>query len=299
MKTFKILFMVTGILIFHGCRKDEPKVVVTALPSLASILADLTKNSTISVLNPVPENITLAEHDQYWDERSRAPDSLAKIVAAVVDIRSVIPEETLYLQMRERNIKIIEIDCATPFDRQIEAIPVISREDKINPYVWLSISNVMKMAEIAAKDLSRLFPADSSTILDNLKKLKRRYFSLKSDYESKFSTLERFEAVTFDNSFDYLLSDINLFITHRFPSDESEWTEEELILFEKGVKQGEIHTVIHRWEPAGKIGRLCRENDVRTAILTTGDPKMNNYDNGLYGLLEKNLYILSNTLSEK
>ncbi len=299
MKTIPILTICSCAILFFGCQRKRKKIVITALPALESILNALTENSTIEVVYPVPDDISLAEHDQYWEKNSHALDSLAKIVTAVVDIRSVTPEEILYLHIRKRNISVIEIDCATPLDEHISSVPLIKNDNEINTYIWLSISNIMKMAEIAAKDLSRLFPVDSIIILDNLQKVKKRYFSLKSDFESQFSVLERFEAVTMVHAFDYLLNDINLFVTHCFASDENEWTGEERRTFKEGVNSGEIHTLIHRWKPVGDIGTLCDKKGVSTAVLVTGDPKLNNFDNGLYGLLEKNLSILLKTLSKK
>ncbi len=295
--TYIALIFILSITI--GCQRYTSNTVVTALPALESILLDLTNSTDIKVLNPVSKDISLAELDQFWDENSTLLDSLAEIAAAVVSIRSVIENETLYLKLRKRNIRIVEIDCATPFDEHVSSVALFKDPNHINPFLWLSISNVMKMAEITAKDLVKLFPADSTVVINNLQKLKKRFFALKTDYESKFSLLEQFEAVTMEDSFDYLLKDINLFVTHRFPSDENEWIKEEKSIFEEGLKKGEIHTIIHRWKPSGEIEKLCAKFEVETAMLVSGDPGLTSFDDGLYGLLEKNLSILLKALTKQ
>lgn len=299
MKNTQIILLFFVLSIFIGCQKKTSKTVVTAIPALESILLELTEKSSIDVPNPIPDDISLAEQHQFWEENSQLLDSLSECVTAVVHIRGAIPEETLYLKLRKRNIRIVEIDCVTPLDEDISGVALLEDSDNYNPFVWLSISNIMKMAEIAAKDLIKLFPSDSAIVSDNLQSLKKRYFALKTEYESKFSLIEQFEVVTMDNSFDYLLKDINLFVIHRFASDESEWTKEEHNVFENGLKNGEIHTIIHRWKQAGEIGTQCTKYGAETAVLVTGDPKLNNFDKGLYGLIEKNLSILLKTLKKE
>lgn len=299
MKKTHIIILFFVLSIFIGCQKKTSKTVATAIPAIESILLELTEKSSIDVLNPVPNDISLEEQNQFWEENAQILDSISEYVTAVVNIRSVIPEETLYLKMRKRNVKTVEIDCATPFDENVSGIALLDDSENHNPYVWLSISNIMKMSEIAAKDLVKLFPSDSAIVIKNLQKLKKRYFSLKNEYESKFSLIEHFDVVTMNNSFDYLLKDINLFITHSFTSDESKWTKENFKLFKNELKSKQIHTIVHRWKPAGEIGKLCTKYGAETAVLVTGDPKLNNFDNGLYGLIEKNLSILLETLKKE
>lgn len=277
-----------------GCQKQSSRVIATAIPALESILNNLLENTSITVINPVPNDISFEEHNEFWKEHNTLLDSLARTVVAVVDMRNAIPNETLFLKLRKRNIKIIEIDAITPFDENISSIGLIENSDEINPYVWLSITNIMKMAEISAKDLIKLFPSDSSNIINNLKLLKKRYFALKTNYELKFSTITQFDAITMDNSFDYLLKDINFFVTSHYSSDMSTWTKENVTQFNNDIANDQAHTIIHRWKPIGDLGRICNNNNIKIAVLTTGDPKLKHFDKGLFGLVEKNLMTLNN-----
>jgi hypothetical protein len=278
-----------ALILTIGCNTPQKVTVATAVPALEALLKELTLNSSITVVNPIPADLTLEEHHQFLDNHQPMLDSLAARVAAVVTIRSALPDELLFLELRSHNIRAIEIDCATPLSVEVTGVALLRDSGDVNPYVWLSISNVMKMAEIAGNDLSRLSPADSVKILANLKKIKQRYFALKSDFETKFSLIDNFSAASMDPAYDYLLNDINLFVTHRFPADESDWTAPQISAFKRALSNHTVGTLVCSWKPTGEPGALTEQYAMRPAILRKGDIALQNYQQGLYGLLEQNL----------
>jgi len=286
-----ILYAVLGAVaaLAAGCARsnaDAHRVVVT-LPALESIVTDLAAGTSIHVVKLIPDDISLPEIDQYLDDNEYVLDSAARC-DAVVDVRSVVAEDATYGELRRRNIRIVEIDCATPADPDIAPVPVIKSKKTPVPYIWLSASNCMKMAEIASKDLEKLYPADSAALRANLKSLKSRYLGLMSAYGSRFASIADFQAATLSSDFEYFIKEVDLFVAFRFPPDEAFWPETLARDFKTAVRKGLIRTVVHRWKPSGPIGSLLDSCKVRTAVLTTGDPAMKSFDKGLYGLLEKN-----------
>ena len=294
-----LLFFITIIapLLLTSCTPHTPERVAVTLPAISSITHELTAQTHIAVVDFIPKDISIAELDQYMDEHPAVLDSAATC-DAVFDLRSVIPEDIAYLELRHRNIRIIESDCAAPLDAKITPIPLIDAPEGSPHYVWLSVSNVMKMAEIASKDLSLLYPHDSTKIRTNLASLKKRYFALKSDYETKFAEVPDFSACEFGGDFDYFLKDINLFVTERYPADETSWPNTTTADFTANIASGSIKTVVHRWKPTGDIGATLDAAHVPTAVLVVGDPALHAYDNGLFGLIESNSKALLSALTQ-
>jgi ABC-type Zn uptake system ZnuABC Zn-binding protein ZnuA len=298
MKTPVSFLVLAALVFFGGCARRETHRVVASLPAIGSILSDLTANTSITVVCPVPRDISLAEIAEFLDKHGPLLDSFSTC-DAVVDIRSIIPQDAVYRALRSRSIRVIEIDCATSLDPDVTPVPVLKTADgNTVPYVWLSVTNCMKMAEIASKDLSRLYPSDSAAISGNLLAFKRRYFSLKSAYETKFSEKKDFEAAAMTRDFDYFLSDVNLFVAFRFPPDEASWSDGEKKDFAAQVRNGRIRTVVHRWKPSGPAGALLDSCGVATAVLCAGDPAMDSFEKGLYGLLDKNYSVLYGALKK-
>jgi ABC-type Zn uptake system ZnuABC Zn-binding protein ZnuA len=213
-------------------------------------------------------------------------------------MRSIIPQDGVYRALRKRNIRIVEIDCATPLDPNVTPVPLIKPLYGAIPYVWLSATNCMKMAEIASKDLVRLFPRDSAVVCKNLRTVKTRFFALKTTYETEFAAVHDFEAATMTRDFDYFIADVNLYASFRFPTDEASWSEAEKGDFARAVRGGRVRAVIHRWKPSGPVGALLDSCKIPTAVLCAGDPAMNSFANGLYGLLERNYSILYKALKK-
>jgi hypothetical protein len=280
---------------FAGCAHRESHCVVASLPAIESLLGDLTANTSIRVVCPVPHDVSLAEVNEFIEKHDSLLDSVSRC-DAVADLRSVIPQDALFRALRKRNIRIVEIDCAAPVDPDITPVPLIKNGDNAVPYVWLSVSNCMKMAEIASKDLEKLYPSDSAAISGNLLAFKRKYFSLKSAYELKFAAVHDFQAAAMTHDFDHCFADVNLFVPFRFPADEASWTDVEKRDFAAKVRNRQVRTLVHRWKPSGAAGSLLDSCGVAIAVLSAGDPAMSSFANGLYGLLEKNYSVLYGAL---
>jgi len=265
---------------------SKPHVIAT-LPAIQSILRDLTAKTDIVVQNAIPADISIAELDQFIGEHQSFLDSLSRC-DAVFDLRSIIRQDAFYPQLRKRNIRIVEVDCAQPCDPAISPIPVLRNGNDINPFVWLSVSNAIKMAEIMAKDLVILYPAYRDGINGNLTDFKQRFFALKATSESSLARVADFQAAAMTDEFDYFLSDVNLFVPYRYGPDDNAWGFGEKKDFFEKVQNGRIRTLVHRWKPQGVSAGMCDSAHVKVAVLVLGDPAMKSFENGLYGLIKNN-----------
>ncbi len=192
----KQLFMVLLLIAVVSAKK----LVVTSVPALESITKELVAGTDIQVLNPVKGEYGIAELPEVIKSKMGYLDSLAPSVEAVISLRSIMEEDQLYVQLRTMNIRIVEIDAATPLNPTLTTIGTIRTEESVNPYVWLAPSVVTRSSEIIAKDLVSLFPDQKEKIESNLQGIREQIRVLIAEYETKFGEIEQFTAVIFDRS---------------------------------------------------------------------------------------------------
>lgn len=291
------------LLLLVSCKKEESlppksKIVISQIPVAVSLLQELTKGTTIEIVTLADSDMTIEELADNPKKKEAVLDSLAPQVTAVVGLHSILQDDGLYIDVRNRNIRAIEIDLVDSKNHKASSLGTIRAGTKVNPYIWLSVANVMQMSEIVHLDLVALFPEDSATISDNHKKLHTDLKILKSNYEKKFLSLPRFEAATMDNSFDYFIQDINLFIMKRF-KNETAWSVEDKATFEKAVQSGSFATIIHRWKPLSSVSKKAEDAGISFTVLNTGFPQMEHFDKGLLHFMEDNLQSLVKNLEEK
>ncbi|MGM0462998.1 MAG: metal ABC transporter solute-binding protein, Zn/Mn family [Fibrobacterota bacterium] len=271
--------------------KSDQNAVITQHGILEELLQTLTQDTDISVYNPGDTTTSLATLSSVLTEKEAWLDSIAPVADAAVGFHDIIPQDNLYPVLRRKNIRIVEIEGSRSYYPGAPTPGLLrNTEGDINPYFWLSLRNCIYMAHNIGTDLTRLFPAEAETIADNRENLKNSLQSLETEYGNKFARLPRFDAAVMDSDFDYLLQDINLFVTQRFPH-EIHWDREDSLEFQEAVEEGHFSVLIHRWNPGGEIEQLCTENDIPIITLPTGIPANDHFDEGLVAfyrsLLEK------------
>jgi len=285
----KVLFF-TFVFCFCVFAKKNAEItaVATSIPALASLAKEILKDTPIEVIEPFGNEISIDELDQVAKDYEARLDEISKKTTAVVNIRSVIAADPLFVQMRHRNIKIIEIDCATPLSPVLTAVGKIRKEDgSLNPFVWLSLSNSIRMAEVLQNDFCALFPKYAKKINTNLIEFKKKANDLRNSYVRRFLEINNFSAVCLSGDFDYLLKDIDLFVVGKFPP-EYEWNEEITANFEKLLENKQVGTVINRWETGSPAEEIMAKFGVKTSVLKTGFPAGNDFENGFLEFWAKN-----------
>jgi ABC-type Zn uptake system ZnuABC Zn-binding protein ZnuA len=295
----KVLFFITVFCVCVFAKKNaEITAVTTSIPALAALVKEILKDTPIEIIEPFGNEISIDELDQVAKDYEARLDEISKKTAAVADIRSVIAADPLFVQMRHRNIKIVEIDCATPLSPILTAVGKIRKEDgSLNPFVWLSLSNSIRMAEVLQNDFCALFPKYAKKINANLIEFKKNANDLRNSYVRRFLDIDNFSAVCLSDDFDYMLKDIDLFVVGKFPP-EYEWNEEITTNFEKLLENKQIGTVISRWAAGSPASEIMTKFGVKVSVLRTGFPAGNDFENGFLAFWAKNAEAVLKAMTE-
>jgi ABC-type Zn uptake system ZnuABC Zn-binding protein ZnuA len=272
----------------------QRQFVVASIPALGALSREILRGVPVDVIEPFGADFGIDEFDGIAAEYSDELDEIAPFTVAVVGIRSIIPNDPTFVQIRHRNIRVVEIDCAIPPSPIVSAIRTIrTPSGEVNPFAWLSLANAVRMAEILESDFRALFPQYASEISANLLDFKRRAFALRNEYTRKFLEIDNFSAVALSGIFDYFLMDIDLFVLERF-SPEYDWNEEAIQSFRHLVESGDVGVVINRWETGAPAAQIMAAQGVKTAVLRTGLPaRSDDFIDGFLGFFEKNVLAIT------
>ena len=198
------------------------KKVLTSIQSVYSIVKNITKDSDIEVYSIFDSDVSMDYGKSAFDNKDLDLSS-AKEAVAVVDIAKVWNNDYLYEYARRKNIRIVEIDASYSFSgNDYLSLSLLNyKNGDRNPYVWMSFQNVIKMANIAADDLSELFPENSKTIEKNLTKFSQEIKEIENEYLEKTLTLSSLSVITLTENLDYLFNDLNIFFNY---TDSNEMT---------------------------------------------------------------------------
>ena len=191
------------------------KKVLTSIQSVYSIVKNITKDSDIEVYSIFDSDVSMDYGKSAFDNKNLDLSS-AKDAVAVVDVAKVWNNDYLYEYARRKNIRIVEIDASYSFSgNDYLSLSLLNyKNGDRNPYVWMSFQNVIKMANIAADDLSELFPENSKIIEKNLTKFSQEIKEIENGYLEKTLTLSSLSVIALTENLDYLFNDLNIFFNY-------------------------------------------------------------------------------------
>ncbi|MCP4114589.1 MAG: zinc ABC transporter substrate-binding protein [Desulfobacteraceae bacterium] len=289
----KIITVMAGILIMAvGTRAvhaqddgKDGKRVLTSLQATYSLTARLCRGTALRVEHLYPRGVSMKSQQHYIKTHGNRLGERLGQATAVVSIRSAWPGDPLFPAARGKNIGVIEIDAAMPFDCRQSGVALLDAPvnggghgGKSCLKLWLSLANASRMADIIAADLQRLSPGDRGVIGQNLMDLKQEIFKLRSGYESRFASLDSLEAIAMTGEFIYLTDNFNIEVVDYFLKPEIDWTAEDLAAFKQAILDNDIKVVIHKWEPDKAIMDVLREIGARLVVLDAMDPAAGNGD---------------------
>lgn len=247
------------------------KVIAVLLPPIEKIIDPLVKNTDIRVINIMGDQASVMEIDDFVKNNYEYVSKKSQLIDAVAGIRSLWPEEKLFNYLRRFNIRVIEIDLASPLDPQTSGVAIKYHGDKPNYNVWLNFTNVSKMMEIAATDLSNLFPSDSIKIKENLKSIKKELFAEKAKYENLFSSLEFVDVAVIGEVFDYILNEAGVYVSAIVDETISKRDEKEYNDLTNFFASSKKDILIHKWKPIDKkLEEIITSQKVSLVLLDDG-----------------------------
>jgi ABC-type Zn uptake system ZnuABC Zn-binding protein ZnuA len=293
--------------------QDGGPLVVTSLQPTYSLTYALAAGTSIRVENAPADGARMAAQERALFDDDL--DALFTDTDAVVTIARVWREDLLYPAARDRNIRVVPIDAARPWNEgttpvgltRVPCVSVVWAESEacgedISPFLWLSISNGVRMAEHIAADLERLAPQDTAKIQSNLENLVSELRDLKSEYDNRFALLPDPRVFALADEFVYLFGEMGVFVDGYFPKEDVRWTDEDLAGFEEYLSNGGPSIVVHKWEPTQPIMDAINRAGAKLLILDTGDPGIETDDrldpNGYVTILRNDLDMLAAALEE-
>ena len=213
--TFILMFLLIGTMYAENRTNKKNKKVLTSIQSVYSIVKNITKDSDIEVYSIFDSDVSMDYGKSAFDNKNLDLSS-AKDAVAVVDVAKVWNNDYLYEYARRKNIRIVEIDASYSFSgNDYLSLSLLNyKNGDRNPYVWMSFQNVIKMANIAADDLSELFPENSKIIEKNLTKFSQEIKEIENGYLEKTLTLSSLSVITITENLDYLFNDLNIFFNY-------------------------------------------------------------------------------------
>ena len=210
--TFILMFLLIGTMYAEN---RTNKKVLTSIQSVYSIVKNITKDSDIEVYSIFDSDVSMDYGKSAFDNKNLDLSS-AKDAVAVVDVAKVWNNDYLYEYARRKNIRIVEIDASYSFSgNDYLSLSLLNyKNGDRNPYVWMSFQNVIKMANIAADDLSELFPENSKIIEKNLTKFSQEIKEIENGYLEKTLDLSSLSVITLTENLDYLFNDLNIFFNY-------------------------------------------------------------------------------------
>ena len=209
------MFFLIGTMYAENRTFKKNKKVLTSIQSVYSIVKNITKDSDIEVYSIFDSDVSMDYGKSAFDNKDLDLSS-AKDAVAVVDVAKVWNNDYLYEYARRKNIRIVEIDASYSFSgNDYLSLSLLNyKNGDRNPYVWMSFQNVIKMANIAADDLSELFPENSKIIEKNLTKFSQEIKEIENGYLGKTLTLSSLSVITLTENLDYLFNDLNIFFNY-------------------------------------------------------------------------------------
>jgi ABC-type Zn uptake system ZnuABC Zn-binding protein ZnuA len=260
--------------------------VLTGTQATYSLTAALTSGTPIRVENVPADGRQLSLLKVYI---ARRMDTLAPTFAeatAVVSLTNALPGDPLYRYAREANIRIVDIEAGVPWSLDAPGVALAdlpasnvawgsdtdAPETVVAPYFWLSVSNVIRMGDLIARDLEALFPDSGAAIGANLEALKRSLLELRGDYQDRLIETGADVVFALTSDFIYLTNDMGLLVDGYFIKQDVRWTDADLAMLTQHLRDNGVKVVLHKWVPSEAIQKAVRAAGANLVVLDAGDP---------------------------
>lgn len=258
--------------------------VLTSLPATHDLTAAVAKGTDITVLSVVSGNSRMKDHFGAFGDPAGNFSDLAVDADAVIHISGAWAADPLYPLARRHNIRVVDIDVSQPADPAeagLHLLKIPAGEDeaasgalrragiasRTSPYVWLSLSNATRMAELGAGDLARLSPDSAGALEDNLRDLKGQIFRLRTEYEERFGEAESLTVLALTPDFVYLTDEWGMDVVDYCLEPVIRWTNEDYADFEREIAENDVKVVLCRWQPGEKLSGIIERAGARVVVL--------------------------------
>lgn len=237
-------------LLAPGVQAAEPVKILASLPITYGLSQLLLKDSGVEVQRAAATNLPGSRQNAYFTGRgAEALAGLAVSADAVIGLRSLWPDDSLYPLARRSNIRIVEIDAARPVDGVLPGIALQPGVGGLNSQPWLASNNMGRMADVMAADLVRLVPTAKGQIDANLAALKQQLLKLSADSEARLAKADNVSVVSLSDRFAYLTAGLNLDTVATQVLSDEQWDAEQLQTLTTTLKDNDVALVLDHSQP--------------------------------------------------
>ncbi|MBQ3437441.1 MAG: zinc ABC transporter substrate-binding protein [Fusobacterium sp.] len=210
-------------------------IVITSIQPLYSLTSYIVKGTDIKVHSAFGSDTSMTMSRDAIREES-FDISIAKKAQAVIDIAKIWHEDVIFSKARTNNINIIEIDASFPHDDKVSPLFFTDFSNgKTNYYVWLSNKNLVRMINIIAKDLVRIYPKNKNKIEKNVNEFTANLLEEENKVNEALLDVNSSEVISLSENLHYFLNDLNIFFEYAKAEDINAENVEKLIK-QKDVK---------------------------------------------------------------
>lgn len=212
----KKFLLCLSMLIISGFIYAE-NIVITSIQPLYSLTSYLTKGTDIRVHNAFDASTSMTmSRDAIRQEDFDL--SIAKKAQAVIDIARIWDEDVIYGKARSHNIKIIEIDASFPYDDKMSSLFYNDYSNgKTNFYVWMGSKNLVRMINIVARDLVKIYPKNKTKIEKNVANFTAKLLEEERKANEALLNANSSEVISLSENLQYFLNDINILAEYENP----------------------------------------------------------------------------------
>ena len=204
----KLLFI---LMLIIGSFSFAENIVITSIQPLYSLTSYLTKGTDIKVYTPFGSDISMTMSKESIREEG-FDLSIAKKAQAVVDIARIWSEDVIYGKARMNKINIVEIDASHPYDEKMTTLFFSDYSNgKVNPYIWTGSKNLVRMVNIIARDLIKLYPQNKAKIEKNITKFTADLLKIENEANEKLLAVGESEVISLSENLQYFLNDMNIY----------------------------------------------------------------------------------------
>ena len=204
----KLLFI---LMLIIGSFSFAENIVITSIQPLYSLTSYLTKGTDIKVYTPFGSDISMTMSKEAIREEGFNL-AIAKKAQAVVDIARIWPEDVIYGKARMSKINIVEIDASHPYDEKMTTLFFSDYSNgKVNPYIWTGSKNLVRMVNIIARDLIKLYPQNKAKIEKNITKFTADLLKIENEANEKLLAVGEAEVISLSENLQYFLNDMNIY----------------------------------------------------------------------------------------
>jgi ABC-type Zn uptake system ZnuABC Zn-binding protein ZnuA len=271
----------------------EKMLVVTSLQPTYSIARALAKETAIEVRAAFPPDVDMDQQAAYLAKRRRADFiDAAKRADAAITIRRIWGLDPLFPAVRAQNIRVIEIDASTPFAPEMAGVALLQisqptgsggeqRPKTVSPYIWLSLTNTVRMTDIIAADFRRLSEADGKTIDRNQQQFRTSILALRAQFDSKLAEVDNPAVILLSSELGYLASDLGVDITAGFAKPDYDWTDADIKALTDTMAKSGTRVVVAGHKPKDQIAAAVTAAGGRMVVIDLMDPGVADADGQL------------------